>query len=326
MKNRAFLGRAVTSIVSLILAVALLTCGIAALADDSKTVIGSVPIAENLEVSTYKNIPLSGTLAAIDPDGDALFFALTRAPKKGTAVIEENGNFVYTPNENKKGKDSFSFTVTDAAGNISSDATVSIVIKSQTTDVCYSDLSGTEYEYDALCLAENGIYVGERIGSSYFFSPSSAVTRGEFLSMCMNMCGVDTLNDITKTGFYDDDSIPMWTKPYVATALMAGIVKGYKDNAGNTVFQPNEPITYSEAVVMLDKVLNITDVSADIKVFADSCPVWAAQSAANLSSCNIISKISSGLLTRGEAAKMLVGAINVMENRDSATSPLEFNY
>ena len=325
MKNKTFFKKYVLAVFSVLIAVSTVAGGFVVFAI-SKQANNSAPIAENQELATYKNIPLSGTLSAVDPDGDILTFFLTRLPKKGNVEISEDGSFTYTPNEDKKGKDSFSFTATDINGNVSADATVSIKIRSQTTDVCYADLTGTDYEYDALCLAENGIYVGECIGSSHFFSPTENVTRGEFLSMCMNICSVEPLKDISKTGFYDDESIPMWTKPYVATALMAGIVKGYKDDSGNVVFQPNDPITYSEAVVMLDNVLNITDVSAQMQVFADTCPVWAAQSAANLSSCNIITNIPSGTLTRGEAAKMLSAAITVIENRNNTTSLFGFDY
>lgn len=310
------------SVLSLVLAVCLLAGSLTALADNSAGAANSAPIAENLELSTYKNIPLTGTLSAMDPDGDPLTFALTKEPKKGTVEITEDGSFTYIPNENKKGKDSFKFTAADNNGNTSTEATVSVKIKSQTTDICYADLDGSSYEYDALCLAENGVFVGEKIGSDHFFSPDATVTRGEFLSMCMNMCGVDTLSDITETGFYDDASIPMWTKPYVATALMAGIVQGYEDDDGNTVFSPDEPVTYSEAVVILDNVLDITDVSSDLEVFSASCPVWAYQSVANLSACNIISDstLSSGELSRGEAAKMLSASLSVLESRDEGSS------
>ena len=326
MKKKHFFKRTALSAIALVLAISMLAGGVSVLANDFLMTENASPIAENQNLSTYKNISLSGTLSAVDPDGDLLKYALTRLPKKGTAEVNEDGSFTYTPFENKKGKDSFSFSATDTHGNTSENATVNIKIKSQKTDVCYTDLEGTNYEYDAICLAENGVYIGEQIGSSYFFSPDTTVSRGEFLSMCMNMCSVDTLKDITKTGFFDDDSFPMWTKPYIATALMAGIVKGYKDDAGNTVFQPNEPITYSEAVVILDNVLNITDVSSDIQVFSGACPVWAVQSAANLSSCNIITNISSGTLSRGEAAKMLSAALTVLENRASGSSLFETEY
>lgn len=187
MKKKHFFKRTALSAIALVLAISMLAGGVSVLANDFLMTENASPIAENQNLSTYKNISLSGTLSAVDPDGDLLKYALTRFPKKGTAEVNEDGSFTYTPFENKKGKDSFSFSATDTHGNTSENATVNIKIKSQKTDVCYTDLEGTNYEYDAICLAENGVYIGEQIGSSYFFSPDTTVSRGEFLSMCMNV-------------------------------------------------------------------------------------------------------------------------------------------
>ncbi|MFR5421782.1 MAG: Ig-like domain-containing protein [Oscillospiraceae bacterium] len=42
--------------------------------------------------------------------------------------MQENGSFVYTPRQEWVGEDSFTFTVTDAAGNVSHPATVRITV------------------------------------------------------------------------------------------------------------------------------------------------------------------------------------------------------
>ena len=41
---------------------------------------GSAPIAENLEISTYRNVSVGGALKATDPDGDVLVFQVSRKP------------------------------------------------------------------------------------------------------------------------------------------------------------------------------------------------------------------------------------------------------
>ena len=79
-----------------------------------------MPIAENQDCATYQGVRVQGKLRATDPDGGALTYELVEMPKKGTVTLdEEDGSvFVYTPNEGKTGKDSFSFCVTDEDGNV----------------------------------------------------------------------------------------------------------------------------------------------------------------------------------------------------------------
>ena len=70
-------------------------------------------------IETYKNIPNDGRLTGSDPEDTNLTFQLAEEPKRGKVELQENGSFVYTPAKNKVGEDSFTFTVTDAAGNVS---------------------------------------------------------------------------------------------------------------------------------------------------------------------------------------------------------------
>lgn len=323
IKNKAFF-RIIPAALAVLIAVSAAGFSASAVRESAEVIENSAPIAENLELSTYRNVPVSGRLSAMDPEGDELIFLISREPRRGTVELCENGDFTYTPFSDKKGKDSFTFTAVDSCGNISAEATVSLKIKPQTTDICYADMEYSNSAYDAVCLVENGIFIGEKIGGNYFFSPDAAVTRSEFLAMCMSMCGIENISDITKTGFSDDDSIPDWSKPYVATALMAGIVRGYKDETGSVVFSANAPISYSEAVVILDNALNITDIDASDDDYTGVCPTWAYQSAANLASCRIIAEVnaagSSAVLTRADAAKMLSASLNVLENRSSGRS------
>ncbi len=286
---------------------------------------GSAPIAENLEFKTYKNVPVTGCLAATDPDGEEITYAIASEPKKGSVSLSDKGEFTYTPNKGKKGGDSFCYTASDPEGNISNKATVSIEIQKQSTSVSYSDMDGSDAYYAALCLAEEGIFVGEKLGGSYFFTPEANVTRSEFLAMCMDLSGAELLSGVTKTGFYDDSAISQWAKPYVSTALMAGLISGSSDESGNPVFLPDENVTMAEAAVMLNNVLEISDVT-QVGSFADSAviPAWASQAAANLRSCDII---PSGVdysesLTRAQAAKLLVNAKEVLSSRSCGSSLL----
>ena len=90
------------------------------------------------------------------------------------------------------------------------------------------------------------------------------------------------------------------------------------------VFGAAKNISRAEAAVMLDNLLDITDVP--VAVFSAEAPdYWAAQAAANLSASGVIRAETSGvaqlsqMLTMAEAAEMLDGALDVMETRNSGS-------
>lgn len=288
----------------------------------------SAPIAENLELTTYKNVAVTGFFSATDPEGDLLTYRVKDKPARGAVTISEEGSgeFVYTPYENKTGKDSFTYVAVDSVGNISEPATVTVRIDRANTKVTYADMEGSPAYKAALQLAESNVFVGECMGNSYFFNPDTPVTRSEFVAMAMNVAGMDALEGITRTGFADDAIIPTWAKPYVSSALKNGVVQGSVNETGQIVFNADSTITRAEATVLLNRLLNISDVSTDVW-YADSAatPVWAYQSAVNLETVGIIRPDSAGALslntplTRGDAAQMLANALDVLETRETSS-------
>lgn len=283
----------------------------------------SAPIAENLDLCTYKNVAITAQFAATDPDGDILTFQLVKKPARGAVTMPEDGSseFVYTPYENKTGKDSFTYVAVDAVGNTSAPATVSIKIDKASTKVTYADMDGVPSYKAAIRLAEKGIFVGECMGGSYFFHPEAPVSRSEFVAMAMKTVGLNELSDITATGFADDAAIPTWAKGYAASALKSGVVQGAAEPDGRIVFNPGSTITRAEAAVLLDRALQVTDVSETLLRDSEPAPVWAVQSAANLQTCGVLRADSTGTLglseqlTRADAAEMLLGAMEVLDSR-----------
>ena len=281
------------------------------------TQANGAPVAENLELTTYKNVAVTDRFAAVDPEGDILTYRLVKKPARGQVTIGEDGQFVYTPYENKTGKDSFTYIAMDTVGNASDPATVKVKIEKPDTKVTYADLDGHPAHRDAIRLAEEGVFVGECVGEQYFFQPDALVTRGEFLAMSMDTAEVETLAGVTRTGFADDEDIPTWAKPYVSAALMGGLIQGSRDEAGQVVFQANDSITRAEAAVMLDRMLGVTDVDAGAFGPAEA-PVWAAQAAANLTTCGVLEGGSLGdSLTRAEAAGLLRASLDLLDSRDT---------
>jgi len=273
------------------------------------------PVAENLKLSTYKNVEISGSFAGVDPEGDLLTFQLVSKPARGAVTQAEAGSaaFIYTPYENKTGKDAFTYVAVDAVGNTSQPATVSIRIEKQKTKVTYSDMTGLAGHREAIRLAEAGLLVGEQMGEEYFFHPQEVMSRAQFTTLALSAAGVKPLEAVSRTGFADDETMAGWFKPYVSSALRAGLIQGAVNDDGDVIFQADAPITAAEAAVVLDRVLDVTDVIAQDTV----SPAWCSQSVANLSSCGLLPARAdlNAALTRADAAIMLDGALNVLEAR-----------
>ena len=318
MKRKIFL----RTFTALMLCAAMLTAGAAALTDGAvvtvKTAVNSAPIAKNLEYTTYRGVPLNGVFDATDPDGDAVVFRLATMPKYGEVETSGDTGFVYTP-AGKKSSDSFTYTAVDALGNVSQEATVEISIKKQTAAVMYSDMKEHPSGYAAIRLAETGIFTGKQLGSEFLFEPDAPVSRGEFLTMCLAACGVTVLDGVERTGFGDDDIMPSWAKPYVSAALLDGYVSGYENDEGQIVFSAEDTIKMAEAAVMLNNVLEISDVVQTAAMDSGLCPVWAQQATVNLASCGVVNRGGDyyAELTRADAAEMLCSALDVMEARET---------
>ena len=260
----------------------------------------------------------------MDGEGDTLTFQLTSTPARGAVELAEDGSarFVYTPYENKTGKDSFTYVALDQAGNTSPEAKVTLCIEKPDTKVTYADLEGSAAHKAAIRLAEEGILVGESHGGRYFFQPEQTVSRAEFLALAMDAAGLEPMEDVTVTGFSDDEAIPTWAKGSVSSALKAGVIQGERAPTGAPVFSAGTDITCGEATVMLDRLLNMADVpleAAGLSVQGH----WAGQAAANLAASGVLtpdqstSAALSEPLTRAAAAELLDGALDVLAAREA---------
>ena len=286
------------------------------------------PIAENMSLCTYKNVPVTGYFQAVDAEGDPLTFQITDTPARGSVAAAEDGTsrFVYTPYENKTGKDSFTYVAVDSAGNISNPAKVSIRIEKAGTSVSYSDMDGNPAHKAAVRLAEEGIFVGEYVNGTYFFSPETPVTRSQFLAMAMSVAGLEPLEQVTVTGFADDLAIPTWAKGYVSSALKAGVIHGARNELGQIVFYPDAPVTRAEATVMLNNLLDVSDVAVQtwsaLGINESAQDHWALQAAVNLTTTGVLLPEHNALqtldtsLTRADVAEMLDRSLDVLANRD----------
>ncbi len=79
----------------------------------------TLPNANDTSIRTKEDFSFSGKLSpATDSDGDKLQYDLTEQAKNGTAVINKDGSFIYFPDRDYNGEDSFTYSISDGRGGV----------------------------------------------------------------------------------------------------------------------------------------------------------------------------------------------------------------
>ncbi|MBQ4578347.1 MAG: S-layer homology domain-containing protein [Clostridia bacterium] len=273
----------------------------------------AAPIAVEQSWETYADLPLWGTLKAVDPEGDGCTFAVADQGKRGTVVIEGD-RFCYTP-QGKSGKDRFSVVAVDRYGNRSEAVPISVTVTKRHDRECftYTDLAESDAHFAALRLREAGVFSGETFGSEAFFKPDATLTRAQFLAMAAAVTDMARPAAAVSTGLSDNEAIPAWAQGYVAAGILSGVVEGSDDGSGNRAFRAHSAVTRAEAAAIADRCLGLVDDGREA-AFADreSLPAWAKQSVVNCAAAGILPLTDNAVraeeaLTREEAALMLYG-------------------
>ncbi len=261
------------------------------------------PIAEDCAVETYKNLPNQGTLKVTDPEGQTMTFSVMRQPKRGNVEVRADGTFLYTPKKNKVGVDSFTFTATDPAGNVSREATVTISILKPSDAAQYTDTANSSCRFEAEWMKNTGLFVGEQIGGSQCFREEKSVSKGDFLAMMVKTLGIPVDENAAYTGY--TDQVPTWLQPYLAAAMRSGLTDKLPVSETGAL-GIDEPINSAEAAVMLQNAMDLS-ISASAKPVDKEVPDWAA-SAVMAMNDNGITMDGTSDLTRGQVAIILYRA------------------
>lgn len=267
----------------------------------------NAPVAEDLSVETYKNLPNRGQLKVHDPEGQPMTFSVVRQPKRGLVSVESNGSFTYTPKKNKVGVDSFTYTAVDPAGNVSREATVTIQILKPTDSQFYTDTAGLPCRFAAEWMRNTGLFVGERVGSELCFQPEKTVSRGDFLAMLVEALDIPTQKAALDAVPADT---PSWLRPYLAAAIRSGLTADLPASDTGS-FEAEQPVTGAEVAVMLQNALDLS-VSKQVLEEAESAaaelktevPAWASTSLIAMAD-NGISLVADATMTRSEVAQLL---------------------
>lgn len=89
--------------------------------------VGSLPVLETDSFTSTEDTVLNGTLVGSGITGGEVIFSVERLTKNGSIEMQSDGNFVYVPNTNFVGVDSFNVLLIDEAG-FTLLATVSITV------------------------------------------------------------------------------------------------------------------------------------------------------------------------------------------------------
>lgn len=90
--------------------------------------VNDAPLASGNSHVTPEDTPVAGRIVASDVDGDALTFALVGQPSNGTVVLDADGTYVYTPNADFSGSETFEVLVDDGHGGTTTVAVTVTVI------------------------------------------------------------------------------------------------------------------------------------------------------------------------------------------------------
>ncbi len=241
------------------------------------------PEAVDSAMETYKNLPNQGKLKATDPEGETLTYTLQRAPKRGQVELKADGTFIYTPRKNKVGVDSFTYTATDPAGNVSRTATVTVQILKPTDARQYSDTVGLDCRFEAEWMRNSGLFDGEKVAGMDCFFPDKEMSRGEFITMLTKVLDLKPQGQTTA-------NVPGWLQPYVAAAERAGLTADVDTANWNW----DESISAADAAVMVQNALAL-QTEATGTVEEEALAVMAENGV----------ELPETVLTRGDAAKFL---------------------
>ena len=265
--------------------------------------VDQAPIAQDFTVETYKNLPNQGTLKVSDPEGQQLTYSVIRQPKRGSVEVRADGTFLYTPKKNRVGVDSFTFTATDPAGNVSREATVTVSILKPSDASQYTDTVNSSCRFEAEWMKNTGLFVGEQVGGSQCFREEKSVSKGDFLVMMVKTLGIPVDESATYTGY--TDNAPGWLQPYLAAAMRSGLTANLPVSETGAL-GIDEPITGAEAAVMLQNAMDLS-ISVSATPVDKEVPDWASSAVMAMNDNGIAIK-GTTTLTRGEVAVILYKA------------------
>lgn len=250
------------------------------------------------EVSQFVTLTLSGSLTCkIDMDGGEISGCILGFPTQNMGSVAFFGG---SPIINSKFDGSY--LVFDAPQN------GSYTIK--TTALPFIDVSAGDWAYSYIqSLVAKNILNGT---APDIFAPDANITREQFCKMLVSALGI--YDQAADCGFPDIDT-NRWYYPYVASAVKAGIIKGYDDGS----FGIGKSITRQEMAVMVSRIGVTFPIYTSAVSFTDDDQIgsWASSAVKSVQQANILGGYEDGSFapqanaTRAQSAKIIFGVLTI---------------
>lgn len=83
-----------------------------------RTFFNQAPTVDPIQLTGQSEGPITGVIRAVDPEGDPLVYSISQAPRYGSAVVNADGSYTYTPGPGFTGIDSFIVEAADTGLHI----------------------------------------------------------------------------------------------------------------------------------------------------------------------------------------------------------------
>ena len=216
-----------------------------------------------LNICAVSGRSIGGSVSASDPEGDELFFEITKYTEHGNVrfVDKEHGGYVYVPNKYYVGTDGFEYVVRDEYGNYTECVRVNITVSGDSYSTDIVDMDDSYYQSAATVMLREGILTAKVRGGSVIFEPSARMSRAEFIVSAMKAAGIGKTEIIESVGKIKELSEEQMG--YVSAALKLGYV------TSEFIDGILEDITRSEAALVLSRLCGYEKSGECISVFAD---------------------------------------------------------
>src|SRR5690554_4275961 len=169
------------------------------------TPVNDAPTTTPVRITTDEDIPATGQIIANDIDGDVLNYSIATNPVNGTVILDTTtGKFVYTPNPNYNGNDSFDVVVSDGNGGTTT-STVTIEITpvndapttasiSVITDedvpasgqIIANDIDGDVLSYSVATNPANGSVTLDATTGKFIYTPNNNYNGNDSFDVVIN--------------------------------------------------------------------------------------------------------------------------------------------
>jgi hypothetical protein len=209
--------------------------------------IDTPPTVPNYNKTTFYNRSVLGTVIGKDTDsGDTLTYTKGIDPIKGTAIVNSDGTWIYTPNTGATGSDSFTVVVRDGHGGSAISIIRITIITDDSKNINFntpvsgiasgSDIDGDTLTYSKGSSPTKGTAAVDSYGNWTYTPNPGATGKDSFTIVVSDGCGGSTTSNISIT-IDTPPTVPNYQRTTPYNTSLTGMV--------SAVDVDNDNLTYS---------------------------------------------------------------------------------